>query len=191
MSRLFDFNLSTPRNKSEQSTTSECAVVVNNTINSPQEVRPRTSDCTVTYPEPNLFPESPIIMDPVDTRDYKSENQTIIKQLDIYKTVCKCMISILKTTNAKLIANLIDQSDKIIIDGATLIQLISLLTEVPANLIILRCQSESEGCFPKISLITKIEDIKVNNRDFRLQYNEKYNILTEDLGISLVKVFKV
>jgi hypothetical protein len=150
-------------------------------------------DISVSYPpEPPSFPEIPVILDPPDTRDYKNENATITKQLDIYKTVCKCLVGILKTTNAKLIANLIDQSNKIIIDGTTLIQLISLLTEVPASLIILRCQSDTEGgCFAKISMITKIEDIKVNNLDFRLQYNGKYNILTEDLGISLVKILKV
>jgi hypothetical protein len=192
MSRLFDFNLSTPRNKSEQSTTSECAVVVNNTINQ-QPIRPRnrplSRDLTVRYPEAEEpFPETPIIVD-----DAKSDPQldVLTKQLNIYKTMCKCFVDILKTTNAKLLVNLIDQSSKIIIDGTSLVEMISLLTEVPREQITLRCKSAEPGCFAKVCQISYIEDIKVANLDFRLQYNEKYNILTEELGISLVKVFKV
>jgi hypothetical protein len=176
MSRLFDFSISTPRNRS--TTSAECAVVVNNTIHPPPK------DVQVQYPGSISFPPPP----EVTARSIITEDP---KEIVIYKAMVTCFKDILQHNDQKLIANLLDQSGKIIIDGASLINLIAILTDIPETSITLRCSVETTGCTAKISKISNIEEIKVGALDFKLGYNEKFNQLTENFGISLRKVFKV
>jgi hypothetical protein len=151
---------------------------VNNTINTPK-------DTQVQYPPSISFPPPPEVVsrEPVITEDPR--------EIVIYKALVACFRDILQHNDLKLLANLIDQSGKLIIDGTSLITLISILTEVPETSITLRCSLETSGCSSKISKISNIEEIKVGYLDFKLGYNQKYNQLTEDFGISLRKVFKV
>jgi hypothetical protein len=181
MSRLFDFTYSNPKTKSQVS--SECAVVVNNTIH---PCSPKSEERPI-YPPEIAYPPmtSPPSVEPT-LRSTASEDWR--HELD--KTLYRTLRDILITNNTKLLGNIIDTSHRIIIDADSVIQAIAIITGNRPESILLRCSQPETGCLMKISKIVGIEEIKVNSLDFKLTYNDKYNILTEEYGISLSKTFK-
>ena len=88
----------------------------------------------------------------------------------------------------KLIANIIDQSGKIIINANDLVQAISLILNIDFNLIKLSYEDPEPGCLKHVNPIKKISSIKINGLDFKLQYNKEFNILEDQFNISLEKV---
>jgi hypothetical protein len=113
---------------------------------------------------------------------------SLSKDLDLYKEIALTLSRILKDNNKKLLANIIDQSGKIIIDKVSLCTIIAKLIDVNVEFVHLEYVIHTEGCLGKIVSIADIQDIKINHIDFRLGYNEKYNILQSDFSISLKKV---
>ena len=109
-------------------------------------------------------------------------------ELDLYKTIAKTYGHILKDNNPKLVANLIDQSGRVIIDAESLIKIVALVCQVQPESINIEYELSGGGCCAKINPIKRIEAIKVAGLDFKLTYNEKYNMLTDEYSVSLRKV---
>ena len=109
-------------------------------------------------------------------------------ELKFYKLLSSTLSNILKDNNPKLIINLIDQSGKIIIEAATLIELIAIKTNVDPNCVNIQYKDIETGCLVKVSPIKSISNIKINNENFNLKFNAAYNILQDDFNISLEKV---
>jgi hypothetical protein len=207
MRSICDFNLSTPRNRTQSS--NECGIVINNTVTGKSDAKTRRRSSfpeTLTYPDIQSVQGSPLteyppgqppsqgIEYPVQSRDVILESPEFLEakaQADFYKELAHTFSKILKSTNLKLIVNLIDQSGKIIVDAGSLCTLIGLIVNVPSDQIHIEYESSSagEGCTTKINPICKIETIKINHIDFKLGYNEKYNILGDTFAVSLKKVF--
>ena len=67
--------------------------------------------------------------------------------------------------------------------------IISSLCDVDVNSISIVYADDDPGCLTKIKPLKSIVNIKIDNRDFNLFYNEQYNILHDDFKISMNKVF--
>ena len=96
----------------------------------------------------------------------------------------------LKDNNAKLIANIIDNSGKIIVEAGNLIKIIALITNTAeTDIHIEYVNNDGAGCMActKINPIKKIENIKIGYVDFKLGFNDKYNILSDTFNVSLKK----
>ncbi len=95
---------------------------------------------------------------------------------------------ILKDNNVKLLANIIDNSGKVIVDLVSLVNLISVVTGAPVENITIGYEDQEAGCMAKINPIRNIDNIKVNGLDFHLSYNCRYNLLSDQYFISLKRV---
>ena len=182
MDRIADFNISS--NRQRHRNTNSCNVVINNNhSNSTPQFRsvtgaPSRPPDTVVYPsvnqsmqvEPNPYENTQVMERDVVIDDKEALNGN---ELDLYKTIAKTYGHILKDNNPKLVANLIDQSGRVIIDAESLIKIVALV-----------CQVQPES----INIEYEIEAIKVAGLDFKLTYNEKYNMLTDEYSVSLRKV---
>jgi hypothetical protein len=110
-------------------------------------------------------------------------------QVEFYEELAQTFSKILKSNNIKLIANLIDQSGKIILDAESLCILIGMITSSnPATVNIQYESNEEGGCFAKINLIHKIKTIKIGVIDFNLGFNAQYNTLQQKFAVSLKRV---
>ena len=219
MDRIADFNISS--NRQRHRNTNSCNVVINNNhSNSTPQLRsvtgaPSRPPDTVVYPsvnqsmqvEPNPYENTQVMERDVTLTD---ENAQPLNgnELDLYKTIAKTYGHILKDNNPKLVANLIDQSGRVIIDAESLIKIVALVCQVQPESInieyelsgggccakinpIKRIEAiklSGGGCCAKINPIKRIEAIKVAGLDFKLTYNEKYNMLTDEYSVSLRKV---
>jgi hypothetical protein len=202
MRSICDFNLSTPRNRTQSS--NECGIVINNTVTGKTDTKAkhRSFPETITYPDIASVQGSPLDYPPgqppppveYQSRDVVVESPELLEarlQASFYRELATTFSKILKSTNIKLIANLIDQSGKIIVDATSLCLLIGLITNVPAEQIHIEYESSGDVKCPtsKFNPICRISTIKINHIDFKLGYNEKYNILSDTFAISLKKVF--
>ena len=109
---------------------------------------------------------------------------------ELYKLLAITFSNILKDNNAKLIANIIDNSGKIIVEAGNLIKIIALITgAIETDIHIEYVNNDGAGCTActKINPIKKIENIKIGFVDFKLGFNDKYNILSDTFNISLKK----
>ena len=85
--------------------------------------------------------------------------------------------------------NLIDQSGKIIIEAAILIELIAIKANVEPHLVNLQYEEiEEPTCLNKVSPIKNIKNIKIDNETFSLKFNREFNIIQDEFNISLEKV---
>ena len=127
---------------------------------------------------------------PVIERDVTLQDENLNgNELDLYKTIAKTTNGhILKDNNPKLVANLIDQSGRVIIDAESLIKIVALVCQAQPESINIEYELSGGGCCAKINPIKRIEAIKVAGLDFKLTYNEKYNMLTDEYSVSLRKV---
>ena len=196
MDRIADFNISS--NRQRHRNTNSCNVVINNNhSNSTPQFRsvtgtPPRNPGTVVYPsvnqsmtvEPNPY-ENVVERDVTLTEEAQPLNGN---ELDLYKTIAKTYGHILKDNNPKLVANLIDQSGRVIIDAESLIKIVALVCQVQPESINIEYELSGGGCCAKINPIKRIEAIKVAGLDFKLTYNEKYNMLTDEYSVSLRKV---
>jgi hypothetical protein len=86
------------------------------------------------------------------------------------------------------LANLIDQSGKNIIEITALCVIIAKQLNVPVESVHSEYMQKDGGCLTKVSRIHEIQNIKINHIDFRLGYNEKYNVLGDEFSLSLTRV---
>ena len=190
MDRIADFNISS--NRQRHRNTNSCNVVINNNNNGHHSAPPRNPG-TVVYPsvnqsmnvEPNPY-ENVVERDVTLTDDNGQPLNG--NELDLYKTIAKTYGHILKDNNPKLVANLIDQSGRVIIDAESLIKIVALVCQVQPESINIEYELSGGGCCAKINPIKRIEAIKVAGLDFKLTYNEKYNMLTDEYSVSLRRV---
>ena len=192
MDRIADFNISS--NRQRHRNTNSCNVVINNNNNGHHSAPPRNPG-TVVYPsvnqnmqvEPNPYENTQVMERDVTLTD--DNNQPLNgNELDLYKTIAKTYGHILKDNNPKLVANLIDQSGRVIVDAESLIKIVALVCQAQPESVNIEYELTGGGCCAKINPIKRIEAIKVAGLDFKLTYNEKYNILTDEYSVSLRKV---
>lgn len=120
----------------------------------------------------------------------------IYDNIEIYKKLVEILTSTLTSNDKKLIANIIDTTDKIILSASELCELIALtLTtdeyEVKAADVIISYHDDiiTSCCKVHISPFKHILSIKINNQDFKTFQNEAYNVLTDIFKISLNTVY--
>ena len=192
MDRIADFNISS--NRQRHRNTNSCNVVINNNNNGHHSAPPRNPG-TVVYPsvnqnmqvEPNPYENTQVMERDVTLTD--ENNQPLNgNELDLYKTIAKTYGHILKDNNPKLVANLIDQSGRVIVDAESLIKIVALVCQAQPESVNIEYELSGGGCCAKINPIKRIEAIKVAGLDFKLTYNEKYNMLTDEYSVSLRKV---
>ena len=173
MARIVDFNVNAMKHRPMNS--NSCNVVINN--NASQE--------KLQYPQEVVYnPDYPSV-NPVQNKDVSAVNME-----ELYKLLALTFSNILKDNNAKLIANIIDNSGKIIVEAGNLIKIIALITGASeTDIHIEYVNNDGAGCAActKINPIKKIENIKIGFVDFKLGFNDKYNILTDTFNISLKK----
>ena len=192
MDRIADFNISS--NRQRHRNTNSCNVVINNNNHGHHSAPPRNPG-TVVYPsvnqnmqvEPNPYENTQVMERDVTLTD--DNNQPLNgNELDLYKTIAKTYGHILKDNNPKLVANLIDQSGRVIVDAESLIKIVALVCQAQPESVNIEYELTGGGCCAKINPIKRIEAIKVAGLDFKLTYNEKYNMLTDEYSVSLRKV---
>ena len=192
MDRIADFNISS--NRQRHRNTNSCNVVINNNNNGHHSAPPRNPG-TVVYPSVNQNMQ--VELNPYENTQVMERDVTLQddngqplngNELDLYKTIAKTYGHILKDNNPKLVANLIDQSGRVIIDAESLIKIVALVCQVQPESINIEYELSGGGCCAKINPIKRIEAIKVAGLDFKLTYNEKYNMLTDEYSVSLRKV---
>ena len=194
MDRIADFNISS--NRQRHRNTNSCNVVINNNNNGHHSAPPRNPG-TVVYPSVNQTMSAPVEPNPYENTQVMERDVTLTdennqplngNELDLYKTIAKTYGHILKDNNPKLVANLIDQSGRVIIDAESLIKIVALVCQAQPETINIEYELTGGGCCAKINPIKRIEAIKVAGLDFKLTYNEKYNMLTDEYSVSLRKV---
>ena len=175
MARIVDFNVNQSKHRPVNS--NSCNVVINN--NSSQDM-PK-------YPQEVVYnPDFPSV-NPIQGRD---NSESSINLEELYKLLAITFSHILKDNNPKLIANIIDNSGKIIVDAGNLVKIIALITNSPeTDIHIEYVNNDGAGCgaCTKINPIKKIENIKIGFVDFKLGFNDKYNILCDTFNVSLKK----
>ena len=178
MIKISEFTPSINSNR-EHTNTASCKVVINNT-NSPQtDIENNTEDKPVE--QPVASPTIPMVMPVAYVPETDAANAAL------YKHLALAFSSILKNNNPKLIANLIDQSGKVILAAADLVTAISLMLGVDSSVIVISYEDPEAGCLGRVSPIKRITAIKINGYDFNLGYNKQYNRLSDEFGVSLVR----
>lgn len=192
MARIADFNIGCTKHHPRAQ--GQCSVVINNHQTTGPTAQSPFPD-RVTYPPIDGVNDAgfPSVMPGVVTRSVEINNTTEksneIDEVGLYKLIAHTFAVILKDNNPKLLANIIDNSGKIIIDGTSLCQIIALMCGVDATAVHIEYVMKDEvGCMEKVNPIKLIENIKINYLDFKLAYNNMFNILTDQYHISLKKV---
>ena len=214
MIKISDFTPSVSRHHS-QCNSANCKVVINNSGQSalaPRSTPTRPLSCSI-YPDVKT---RTVVINSGDeehqatTQQTTQETQTISQvnytlqqeqvceevpsnYIQLYKHLAKTFSSILKTINAKLLANIIDPSGKVILDGQNLAVAIALLLNTDESNVKISYEDPDVACIGKVNPIKKISTIKVNGYDFNLMYNKEYNVLGEEFDVSLssVLIFKI
>ena len=177
MIKISEFNPSIS-NKKESSNSANCKVIINNSPSG--SISPSTSQTNPTGQT-----------GPISLNDYVPEYSTsenlMLRENELFKHLAVSFSNILKSNNPKLIANLVDQSGKVILAANDLVTAISLILGINESSVKINYEDPEAGCLGKINPIKKISSIKTNGYDFQLHFNKEYNTLTEDFGVSLVK----
>ena len=173
MIKISEFNPSISNSK-EQKNTANCKVIINNAPN----INKSTSDNNV---------EKTITDEITFVPQYVQSDSVQLNELALYKHLALAFSMILKSNNVKLIANLIDQSGKVILSASDLLTAISLALGIDPNGVKIQYEDPDPSCLGKVNPIKIISTIKVCGYDFNLAYNKQYNQLTDEFGISLTK----
>ena len=200
MIKISEFNPSIS-NKKESSNSANCKVIINNSPSG--SISPSTSQ---TNPTGQTGPISSLETSistgsissnptgqtgPISLNNYVPEYSTsenlMLRENELFKHLAVSFSNILKSNNPKLIANLVDQSGKVILAANDLVTAISLILGINESSVKINYEDPEAGCLGKINPIKKISSIKTNGYDFQLHFNKEYNTLTEDFGVSLVK----
>ena len=181
MARIVDFNVNATKHRPMNN--NSCNVVINNNASQDKLQYPQE----VVYNPPDYAFQS---VNPVATTTGESNHVNNISMEELYKLLAITFSNILKDNNAKLIANIIDNSGKIIVEAGNLIKIIALITGASeTDIHIEYVNNDGGGCTActKINPIKKIENIKIGYVDFKLGFNDKYNILSDTFNVSLKK----
>ena len=189
MIKISEFNPSIS-NKKESSNSANCKVIINNSPSG--SISPSTSQTNPTgQTGPISSLETSISTGPISLNNYVPEYSTsenlMLRENELFKHLAVSFSNILKSNNPKLIANLVDQSGKVILAANDLVTAISLILGINESSVKINYEDPEAGCLGKINPIKKISSIKTNGYDFQLHFNKEYNTLTEDFGVSLVK----
>jgi len=145
--------------------------VINNNIN----VNQKEAEPTIS----RFIPPNP----------YENVTGEIFIQQDFINRFSKIVVNMLTINDLKLIAQLVDLSGKIIFNVEELKELIALfLNCTTSDITINLLPIEDVGCLSKHSPYRHIENIKIQQRDFKLLFNQHYNYLKDEYRISLEKV---
>ena len=182
MIKISEFNPSIS-NKKESSTSANCKVIINNT--------PSSSEILTTEKpkDPEPIPIMTPCVEPTLNNyvpEYTTSNTLMLRENDLFKHLAVSFSNILKSNNPKLIANLVDQSGKVILSAHDLVTAISLILGINESLVKISYEDPEAGCLAKVNPIKKISSIKANGYDFQLAFNREYNTLSDDFGVSLV-----
>ena len=210
MIKISEFNPSIS-NKKESSNSANCKVIINNSPSgsiSPSSPLGAASKAgtSQTNPTGQTGPisslETSISTGPISSNptgqtgpislnnyvpEYKTSENLMLRENELFKHLAVSFSNILKSNNPKLIANLVDQSGKVILAANDLVTAISLILGINESSVKINYEDPEAGCLGKINPIKKISSIKTNGYDFQLHFNKEYNTLTEDFGVSLVK----
>ena len=181
MARIVDFNLNATKHRPMNN--NSCNVVIHNN-NASQDKLQYPQEVVYNPPDYSNFQS----VNPVQSKDAGAESTVNMEEL--YKLLAITFSNILKDNNAKLIANIIDNSGKIIVEAGNLIKIIALITNTAeTDIHIEYVNNDGTGCMActKINPIKKIENIKIGYVDFKLGFNDKYNILSDTFNVSLKK----
>ena len=183
MARIVDFNVNATKHRPMNS--NSCNVVINNNATSGQALH---SESASHETHPN-YPQE-VVYNPSEYQSVNPVGAATVNLEELYKLLAMTFSNILKDNNPKLIANAIDNSGKIIVDAGNLVKIIALITasqETDIHIEYVCNDSSCGGCTAKINPIKKIENIKIGYVDFKLGYNDKYNILSDQFNVSLKK----
>ena len=210
MIKISEFNPSIS-NKKESSNSANCKVIINNSPSgsiSPSSPLGAASKAGTSQTNPTgqtgpissletSLSTGPISSNPTDQTgpislnnyvpEYKTSENLMLRENELFKHLAVSFSNILKSNNPKLIANLVDQSGKVILAANDLVTAISLILGINESSVKINYEDPEAGCLGKINPIKKISSIKTNGYDFQLHFNKEYNTLTEDFGVSLVK----
>ena len=167
----------------------ECKVVINH--NEPYGVvYPEVPDDGIKFKERSVSISStpPPLIVPEGDGPYGHIDE-FEGSLQFYKKLSSCLSNILRTNNPKMIANLIDNSGKVIIGARELVELIAEITGTNVNTVSIIYKTEEAGCLAKVNPIKNIKNIKIANVDFHYGFNKEYNLLNDEFSISLSKVY--
>ena len=190
MIKISEFNPSIS-NKKESSTSANCKVIINNTPSSSEILTTeKPSEKPSEKPkDPEPIPIMTPCVEPTLNNyvpEYTTSNTLMLRENDLFKHLAVSFSNILKSNNPKLIANLVDQSGKVILSAHDLVTAISLILGINQSLVKISYEDPEAGCLAKVNPIKKISSIKANGYDFQLAFNREYNTLTDDFGVSLV-----
>ena len=186
MIKISEFNPSIS-NKKESSTSANCKVIINNTPSSSEILTTEKPSEKPKDPEP--IPIMTPCVEPTLNNyvpEYTTSNTLMLRENDLFKHLAVSFSNILKSNNPKLIANLVDQSGKVILSAHDLVTVISLILGINQSLVKISYEDPEAGCLAKVNPIKKISSIKANGYDFQLAFNREYNTLSDDFGVSLV-----
>ena len=181
MIKISEFNPSIS-NKKESSNSANCKVIINNSPSG--SISPSTSQTNPTL-ETSISTETPTLNNYVP--EYATSDTLMLRENALFKHLSVSFSNILKSNNPKLIANLVDQSGKVILAANDLVTAISLILGINESSVKINYEDPEAGCLGKVNPIKKISSIKANGYDFQLAFNKEYNTLTDDFGVSLVK----
>ena len=200
MIKISEFNPSIS-NKKESSNSANCKVIINNSPSG--SISPSTSQTNPTgQTGPISSLETSISTGPISSNptgqtgpislnnyvpEYSTSENLMLRENELFKHLAVSFSNIHKSNNPKLIANLVDQSGKVILAANDLVTAISLILGINESSVKINYEDPEAGCLGKINPIKKISSIKTNGYDFQLHFNKEYNTLTEDFGVSLVK----
>ena len=200
MIKISEFNPSIS-NKKESSNSANCKVIINNSPSG--SISPSTSQTNPTgQTGPISSLETSISTGPISSNptsqtgpislnnyvpEYSTSENLMLRENELFKHLAVSFSNILKSNNPKLIANLVDQSGKVILAANDLVTAISLILGINESSVKINYEDPEAGCLGKINPIKKISSIKTNGYDFQLHFNKEYNTLTEDFGVSLIK----
>ena len=173
MIKISEFNPSIS-NKKESLTSANCKVIINNSPTT-SGATPTLETSTQTTPTLNNY-----------VPEYTTSDNLMLRENDLFKHLAVSFSNILKSNNPKLIANLVDQSGKVILSANDLITAIALILGINDSSVKISYEDPEAGCLTKVNPIKKISSIKANGYDFQLAFNKEYNTLTDDFGVSLV-----
>ena len=131
----------------------------------------------------------------VTSRQTVVTSDEIDVNIDFIKKLLKILTDMFINDDKKLLSNVLDQTNKIILTGSDLCELISSLLSSsnvikPTDVCLTYKDNIINSCFrTKIIPFKDITSIKINNQDFQTVQNEAYNTLTDVYNISLNRVY--
>lgn len=146
-----------------------------------------TNNINLSQKQPESVPSLYIPPNP-----YENETGGVFISSEFINKFAKIVVNMLTVNDLKLIAQIVDLSGKIIFNPDELRELIALFLNCQINEVILNLMPiEPVGCFGHYSPYRYINNIKIQQRDFKLLFNQHYNELTDIYKISLERVFSL